>query len=172
MEITKETLYGTRYADGDHTLITIELEDPQTKDHEVFTTSTDPNNADYKSLLKLRTIEELEESHNNWIDVQALEDKRMEAWLNAYNFTPDQLQQIATGQSPEQPASKITGFTWNQLINNDIPEDELFKLKLAIFEMDVVQESKKAKQKANMRKATTVAEVFYYFGTIIGVNGK
>ena len=64
------------------------------------------------------------------------------------------------------------GFTWSQLINNDVTEDELFKLKLNLFEQEAVQNSKKSEQKASLRKATSVDEAFYHYASIAGVNGK
>ena len=143
MEITKENLYGTRYADQERTLIAVELEHPVTKEHEIIMIGTQPNNPDYKQLLDIRTVEQLEESHNNWVDAQALEEKRLRAWLNSYNFTPDQLEQIASGEMPKH-LQEVSGFTWSQLVNNEIPEDELFKLKLELFEKEEVQNSKKA----------------------------
>ena len=172
-EITRQNLYGTRYVDAEHTLLAVELENPETKEHQVIMVGTQPDNLSYKQLLDIRTVEQLEESHNNWTDQQNLEDKRMNAWLNAYNFTPDQLEAIASGQIPEPVVeAQTSGFSWQQMINDEIPEDELFKLKLELFEQKVVQDSKKSKQKASLRKATTVAEAFYYYASIAGVNGK
>ena len=173
MDITNETLYGTRYVDASKTLIAVELEDPITKEHSVMMVGTQPDNPSYKQLLDIRTIEQLEDSHNNWVDQQSLEDTRMRAWLEGYRFTPDQLRTIASGQMPvdlEEPTQ--SGFTWIQLINNNVEEDELFKLKLELFEKEEVQNSKKAKQKANLRKAETVVEAFYHYASIIGEVGK
>ena len=174
MEITKETLYGTRYIDPERTLIGVMLQDPETKEITEHVISTDPNLASYKTLLDLRTVEQLDESHNNWIDAQSAEDLRMKAWLNAYNFTPDQLKQIASGEMSQQVEyySKEGTFTWEEMINGEVPEENVFKLKLAMFEDDDVQNSKKTTQKSNLRKATTVTEAFYYYGLIKGVNGK
>lgn len=173
MDITRENLYGTRYVDPSQTMLAVELEDPNTKKHSVMMVGTQPDNPSYKQLLDIRTIEQLQESHNNWIEQQVLEDTRMRAWLNAYNFTPDQLEAIASGQIPEpEVEAQTSGFSWQQMINDEIPEDELFKLKLELFEQKVVQDSKKSKQKASLRKATTVAEAFYYYASIAGVNGK
>lgn len=174
MEITKETLYGTRYIDPDRTLVGVAIQDSKSKEVTEHVITTDPNNQNYKLLLELRTVEQLDESHNNWTDAQAAEDLKMAAWTNAYNFTPDQLKQIATGQASQQveETTKEGSFTWQEMLDGEVPEESVFKLKLAMFEDEDVQSSKKTTQKTNLRKATTVAEAFYYFGLIKGVNGK
>ena len=171
MDITRENLYGTRYVDPSQTMLAVELEDPNTKEHEFIMIGTQPDNPSYKQLLDIRTVEQLQESHNNWVDAQELEDTRMRAWLEGYRFTPDQLKTIASGQMPEHLEPTESGFTWTQLIDDEIEEDELFKLKLALFEKEGVQKSKKAKQKANLRKAETVAEAFYHYASIVGKTG-
>ncbi len=173
MDITRENLYGTRYVDASQTMLAVELEDPITKEHQIVMVGTQPDNPSYKQLLDFRTTEQLQESHNNWVEAQELEDTRMRAWLEGYRFTPDQLKTIASGQMPKnlEPPSE-SGFSWNQLISNEVPEDELFKLKLELFEKEEVQNSKKAKQKANLRKAETVVETFYHYASIVGEIGK
>ena len=171
MDITRENLYGTRYVDASQTMLSVELEDPITKEHQIIMVGTQPDNPSYKQLLDIRTTEQLQESHNNWADAQELEDTRMRAWLEGYRFTPDQLKTIASGQMPEHLEPTESGFTWTQLIDDEIEEDELFKLKLALFEKEGVQKSKKAKQKANLRKAVTVAEAFYHYASYVGKTG-
>ena len=171
-EITKEKLYGTRYIDPDHTLIGVTLQDPESKELTEIVVAADPNKPEYQKLLSMRTIEQLEQSHSAWVDASKIEEDRILAWQNAYNFTPDQLRQIAKGEMPQASEEPSKGFTWERMLENDIPEDELFKLKLAMFEDDVVQSSKKTTQKQNLRKSVTVAEAFYYYGLIKGVNGK
>ena len=174
IEITKEKLYGTRYIDPDHTLIGVTLQDPESKELTEIVVPADPDKPEYQTLLSIRTIEQLEQSHANWIDASRVEEDRIAAWQNAYNFTPDQLRQIAKGEMPraasvEEPPK---GYTWEKLLENDIPEDELFKLKLAMFEDEAVQASKKTTQKQNLRKSESVTQAFYYYGLIKGVNGK
>ena len=138
---------------------------------EVTYIATVPYMADTAKKASWKTVEQLQESHNNWVDAQELEDTRMRAWLEGYRFTPDQLKTIASGQMPEHLEPTESGFTWTQLIDDEIEEDELFKLKLALFEKEGVQKSKKAKQKANLRKAETVAEAFYHYASIVGKTG-
>ena len=173
VDITMENLIGTRYIGPERDLICVTLKVPNEDRSENVVINTNPDNPDYKQLLDIRTIEQLEDSHNNWFDNQVSEDRKMRAWLQSYKFTPTQLDQIASGEMP-QPIIEDTsaGFTWSQLINNDVTEDELFKLKLNLFEQEAVQNSKKSKQKASLRKATSVAEAFYHYASIAGVNGK
>lgn len=172
MEITKEKLYGTRYIDPDHTLIGVTLQDPENKELTEIVVPADPNKPEYQTLLSIRNIEQLEQSHAAWIDNAKFEEERIAAWQEAYKFTPDQLRQIAKGEMPQASEAPSQGFTWEKMLDNDVPEDELFKLKLAMFEDEVVQSSKKTTQKQNLRKSESVTQAFYYYGLIKGVNGK
>ena len=74
MDITRENLYGTRYADASQTMLAVELEDPITKEHQIVMVGTQPDNPSYKQLLDFRTTEQLQESHNNWVEAQELEE--------------------------------------------------------------------------------------------------
>ena len=50
-----------------------------------------------------------------------------------------------------------------KFIERDMPDEDLFRFKLNLFETDIVQNSKAKTKKANLRKATTAREAFKIF---------
>ena len=65
----------------------------------------------------------------------------------------------------EQQASLDILFDFDP--ENDKHKEELFKLKLKIFEQDVVQKSKATKKKTSIRKAETPLEAMVLYNSFL-----
>jgi len=178
MNITKENLIATRYIDPDQTMIDIIIKDDQGNQQSIAV-NADPNNETFQSLLEVKNLAQLQESHDNFVDQESERNRRMDAWYMVHKFTPEQLDFIASADEVSLANIDIgsyikedTSLPWKRILENTIEEDQLFKLKLLMFEDDAIKNSKKSKQKSNLRRATTVAEIFYYYALIKGIGGK
>ena len=180
MIITKENLIATRYIDPDQTMIDILIRDGQGNQQSIAV-NADSDNETFQSLLEVKNLAQLQESHDNFVDQEAERNRRMDAWYNVHKFTSEQLDFIATADETTLERLKYSNnvdipdvfsnpsIDWGNILKNDIEEDQLFKLKLLMFEDPDVERSKKTAQKTKLRKATTVVEAFYYYGLIKGV---
>ena len=180
MIITKENLIATRYIDNEQTLIEIKFNDYQREQHTIAI-NADPENETFQSLLQVKSLAQLQESSDNVMRQEIVQNRIMDAWYNVHKFTPEQLDFIANADETTLErlqhstddsithAFRELEVNWESILKNDIAEDQLFRLKLTLFEDPDIERSKKTAQKTKLRKATNVIETFYYYGLIKGV---
>ena len=175
MHITKENLIATRYIDIEQTMIDIIIKDNKGNQQSIAV-SADPNNETFQSLLQVKTLAQLQESHDNFVDSNVVRNRKMDAWYNVYNFTSEQLDFIANADETTlanfNRYANDNNLSWDNILKNNVEESEVFKLKLIMFEDPDIERSKKPAQKTKLRKATNVIEAFYYYGLIKGVGKK
>jgi hypothetical protein len=130
----------------------------------------DENNKDYQDLLKLVTEDQLHEQ--TWENKKAESEAFMAMAQNIAKDTFVEAEMIAQGAIDIDSLltkTKIYPTIVDTLFTNMENEDHLFALKLALFEVQEIRESKDTAAKTAMRKGTNKIEVLEQAFKICGV---
>lgn len=115
-----------------------------------FNMSSEESDPNFKELLKYITIDELHENTGNIIkSMQNAYEQDLMVMAEADGIDVFSLRGIENS-TVDAVASWITA---------DYTDEQLFKIKLRLFEQEKVQSSKDTKKKSAMRKAKTVIEI-------------
>ena len=152
--ITKKDFVSARYIDNEKKNIEILLknDNDEVNPHII---EHDEESADFKSLVKIITVDELHEStvNHNRVQRKAFEESikiiAENEGLSFKNLKQDEVFNIIIDTLQEA-----------------IDEESLFRFKLKIFDIPSVKESKSRKIKADIRKATTITGVITEFSKI------
>jgi hypothetical protein len=149
-------LVNARFTDTDNTLIRAEFKNYEndgavTIAHHAF----NPENKIVHEILQEFSPEDLE---RNYVEFNKEESIRV-AYFNKFAERFDEIvDYLDSGVAPQAPAEeKPINLTSIKEIGNNA--EEFFKLKLEVFELEEVKNSKNRKWKASMRKATTSLEL-------------
>ena len=107
-----------------------------------------PEDIHYKQLLEQISLDDLDKQSWDWHKKQR-------------KVYEDAIKQIYLAENPDgAPPDKANKWkVFFKTLNEDVSEEDLFKLKLDLFEHDKIKASKNRKQKADLRKAETFKEV-------------
>lgn len=169
MKITKDTLTRTVYMNLDKTELLYFLQDKDTGETEQYYTDCHPEGVTWNKILDIWSLEEIQKSNDEYIDEQARANLEIEAFTKAQGYTKEQLVKIVNSDYDTVTAEGSGGdLTIEKIANSNISEELLFKLKLALFEQEEVQDSENTEMKARLRKAEKIHEIFYFYCQIIG----
>ena len=160
--ITKESYVTANFIDNERKNIEILLKDGDiTRPHII---EADEDNSDYKALLKIVTVDELhEQTHET---KKAESDAFMEFAIQIAKDAPLVQQEVALEKTKLYPALVDAVF------NNVENEDDMFALKLALFEVKEIRDSKNTAAKTKLRKSTTKFDILRCAFDIIEVKPK
>ena len=147
--ITKESYVTANFIDNERKNIEILLKDGDiTRPHII---EADENNSDYKDLLKIVTVDELHEQTHNAKKAEGEAFKEF-----AIQMAKDSglvQEEVALEKTKTYPALVDAVF------KNVENEDDMFALKLALFEIKQIRDSKNTAVKTKLRKSTTKFDI-------------
>jgi len=143
--ITKKNYVTANFIDNERKNIEILLKDGDiTRPHII---EADENNSDYKALLKIVTVDELHE--------QTHQVKKAESDV----FMEFAIQMAKDSGIVQQEKTKTYPALIDALFNDVHNEDDMFALKLALFERKEIRDSKNTEVKTKLRKSKTKFEI-------------
>ena len=157
MKIREGRLVNARFADRSCTMIRAEFKDyskPEGENLSIQMHTYNPQNKVVQQILAEHSEEDLERNFVEFNKMEALRKKMFETFVERFDEIIDYLD---SGVPAQQVVEKSVTLT-NIISLADNAED-FFKLKLEIFELPQVKNSKDRKWKAAMRKATTSLEL-------------
>ena len=121
--------------------------------------TVDPSIPMYQDLMKLTNLEEIDEDTIEHTKNRIEEWKQFEAFKENFN-------------APPQPLIQIDDSAWNldsllDTITTSFTKEDLFTLKLKVFESDTVKNSKDRDMRSRIRKASTPLEVLSHYYTML-----
>tara|TARA_B110000908_G_scaffold40871_1_gene49578 strand:- start:1647 stop:2321 length:675 start_codon:yes stop_codon:yes gene_type:complete len=174
--ITKES-YGTAsFIDSGRTTIEVLLK-TESEDVNEFVSYTFPaneDNSDYQDLLKIISLDELHEithekkkAEGHEIKAIALRYARESGLIAEYVVEHSMLENPAENKLENKLEKKNASWpdlAWPGIVdsifdNKNDSEEDLFALKLALFEVEKIRSSKNAAAKTKLRKSKTKFEV-------------
>jgi len=150
-------LINARFADISFSLIRAEFKDydkPEGDNITVQMYTYDPENKTVKQILEEYPQIKLEENYTNF---NKIEEERARMFGIFLERRDEILDYINSGITPEIVEAKPINLQSIKEIGNNA--EDFFKLKLEIFELEEVRNSKNRQWKAKMRKATTTLEL-------------
>ena len=160
--ITKESYITANFIDNERKNIEILLKDGDiTRPHII---EADENNSDYKDLLKIVTVDELHEQTHN---AKRAESEAFKEFAIQIAKDSGLVQgEVALEKTKTYPA--LVDAVFNNIEN----EDDMFALKLALFEVKEIRDSKNTVAKTKLRKSTTKFDILRCAFDIIEVKPK
>ena len=156
--ITKKNYVVAKFIDEDRKNIEILLKDGDiTRPHII---EADEDNSDYQDLLKIIPIDDLhEQTHNiNKAEGEAFKEFAIQvAKESGFIQQEENLEKV-----------KLYPTLVEAIFNRDDDEDDVFALKLALFEVEKIRESKNTALKTKLRKAKSKIEVLRFAFDIVG----
>ena len=151
--ITKKNYITANFIDNERKNIEILLKDGEiTRPHII---EADENNSDYKALLKIVNIDELhEQTHNaKKAEAEAFKEFAIQIAKDSGLVQQEVQQEVALEKTKTYPA--LIGALFNNVEN----EDDMFALKLALFEIKEIRNSKNTTVKTKLRKSKTKFDI-------------
>ncbi len=149
-EFLKDNFVTAYFIDNERTTIEVQTKTEDKKS--IFTTIIpfDLNNLQYQALNKTMSLDELHEATHNHHkkESEAFKQEAMRIVKESGLFFEEQ-----KGNAEYFP--KLV----KAIIEDDKNEDDLFALKLALFEVEKIRDSENTELKANIRKSKTKVEV-------------
>tara|TARA_B100000809_G_C15131306_1_gene528550 strand:+ start:1630 stop:2394 length:765 start_codon:yes stop_codon:yes gene_type:complete len=184
--INKESYVTANFIDAERKNIEVLLNLGHTEEMHLTPLVIEANedNSDYQDLLKLVTVDQLHE--------QTWETKKQESQafmsiaqqIAKDTFAEEEMKAIANIDTAEMIAgaevdastlltkTKIYPTIVDTIFSNMENEDHLFALKLALFEVQEIRESKNIKAKTALRKGKNKIEVLTHAFEIVGVRKR
>ncbi len=160
--ITKKNFVEAIFIDEDRKTIEVLLDLPHTDTKALtpYYVEADENNSDYQDLLKLVTVDQL---HENTYNTKREESEAFVELAKQFAKEGGLIQ-----QEENLAKTKMYPTLVEAIFNRDEDEDDLFALKLALFEVEKIRESKNTKLKTKLRKAKSKIEVLRFAFDIVG----
>ncbi len=166
MEITKDNFVSARFCDNDRTQIEVFVKGD--KENEVFPhiVELDENHPDYKNLKSITTLPEIHEYTDKWCTEQRRRFKeelvdiaKKEGIIKVSKSSSPNIQEVEVkvDYTLEELISKI--FVEKIDYDNEDVKEQMFKAKLAAFELSHVKDSDNRELKAKLRKAETFKDI-------------
>ena len=156
--ITKKNYVVAKFIDEDRKNIEILLKDGDiTRPHII---EADEDNSDYQDLLKIIPIDDLHEQTHNINKAEG----------DAFKEFAIQVAKESGLVQQEESLEKVKTYPAlvEAMFNNDDNDDDIFALKLALFEVEKIRESKNTALKTKLRKAKSKIEVLRFAFDIVG----
>jgi len=125
--------------------------------YNTYVVEVDFANPDFKSLLKERSLSQIEEgtkerlTHQSRVFRQAVDQAYEKAFHNLNLFKTNEAMKEVLDQDVIK--SRVLSAVLDE--TSDTKDEDLFKLKLAIFELEEVKQCKDRQLKASVRKSET-----------------
>ena len=121
--------------------------------------TVDPSIPMFQDLMKLTTLEEIDEDTIEHTKNRIEEWKQFEAFKENFN-------------APPQPVIQVDDADWNldsllDTITTNFTKEDLFTLKLKIFETEAVKNSKDRETRSLIRRAETPLDALVQYHTIL-----
>ena len=155
---TKENVITARFIDEDRKNIEILLKDGDIT--RPYIIEADEDNSDYQKLLKIISLDDLHEQTHNINKAESEAFKEFALGIAKEGGLIQQEENLAK--------TKMYPTLVEAIFNRDEDEDDLFALKLALFEVEEIRESKNTKLKTKLRKAKSKIEVLRFAFDIVG----
>ena len=156
--ITKKNYVVAKFIDEDRKNIEILLKDGDiTRPHII---EADEDNSDYQDLLKIISLDDLHEQTHN---INKAESEAFKEFALGIAKEGGLIQ-----QEENLEKTKMYPTLVEVMFNNDDNEDDVFALKLALFEVEKIRESKNTALKTKLRKAKSKIEVLRFAFDIVG----
>ena len=155
---TKENVITARFIDEDRKNIEILLKDGDIT--RPYIIEADEDNSDYQKLLKIISLDDLHEQTHN---INKAESEAFKEFALGIAKEGGLIQ-----QEENLEKTKMYPTLVEAIFNRDEDEDDLFALKLALFEVEEIRESKNTKLKTKLRKAKSKIEVLRFAFDIVG----
>tara|TARA_B100000575_G_scaffold84457_1_gene66697 strand:- start:236 stop:715 length:480 start_codon:yes stop_codon:yes gene_type:complete len=157
--ITKENLIGAYFIDDDRKNIEVLTTSEDKKQVIPFIMPFDENNPSFKELISIITVDDL---HENTYQKKKDEQKIFE----------EKVMQIAKKDGLLIDDTKIDSKSYNKLVKAIFEqgenEDQLFALKLALFELTAIRDSKDDELKKKLRQTKNKIDTLKVAFEIIG----
>ena len=164
--INKANYVGANFIDQERQFIEVQLNMDHTEELHLtpYVIEADENNLDFQDLMKLTTMDELHEMTWN--------TKKAES--EAFIETAKAIMKDSGLLENETNLSKTKMFpsVVEAIFSNMSNEDDLFALKLALFELQDIRESDNVVAKTALRKAQNKIEILQHAFTIIDSLGR
>tara|TARA_R110002153_G_scaffold92909_1_gene225326 strand:+ start:158 stop:691 length:534 start_codon:yes stop_codon:yes gene_type:complete len=157
MKIREGRLINARFTDPTCTMIRCEFKDydkPEGTNISIQMHSYNPENKFVKEILAEHNEEDLE---RNYVEFNKMENLRQQMFQKFVERFDEIIDYLDSGVPAQQVVEAPVTLSAIKDVGN-VPED-FFKLKLEIFELEEVKNSKNRQWKAAMRKATTSLEL-------------
>jgi len=152
MNITKENYISASFLQPGRNDIEILLRDDENKKIIPHIIQYDENHPSYQQLLSVTTLDQIHENTHNRVQGERKDFEEMAIRIaKKGGFVFD--------KGTED--SRFFTTLVKAIFEDGSNEDHLFALKLALFEFDKIRDSDNAELKAEIRKATTKADVLY-----------
>ena len=156
--ITKKNYVVAKFIDEDRKNIEILLKDGDVVRPHII--EADEDNSDYQKLLKIISLDDLHEQTHN---INKAESEAFKEFALGIAKEGGLIQ-----QEENLEKTKMYPTLVEAIFNRDEDEDDIFALKLAIFEVEKIRESKNTKLKTKLRKAKSKIEVLRFAFDIVG----
>ena len=155
--ITKKNYVVAKFIDEERKNIEILLKDGDVVRPHVI--EADEDNSDYQDLLKIISLDDLHEQTHN---INKAESEAFKEFALGIAKESGLVQQ-------EESLEKVKTYPTlvEAMFNNDDNEDDVFALKLALFEVEKIRESKNTALKTKLRKAKSKIEVLRFAFDIV-----
>ena len=164
MKITKENFRTARFTDNERTTIEVMLSMPENPAGEVtaFYLQVDETHPDFQDLMKVTTIPNIHTYTDGWIKdtretfkKEVLDIAKREGIIKTDNV---EVKEIEVKESLDSLIKRI--FVEEVDYENEDIKEQMFRAKLAAFELPHVKSSNDKDLKTKLRKAETIKEVF------------
>lgn len=157
MKIREGRLVNARFTDRTCTMIRAEFKDyskPEGENITIQMHTYNPENKFVRQILAEHSEEDLERNYVEFNKMEDLRKKMFEIFVERFDEIIDYLDSGVPAQEVVEKPITLASI-------RSLPDDAeaFFKLKLEIFELPEVKNSKDRKWKAAMRKATTTLEL-------------
>lgn len=161
--ITKETFVSATFIDQDRKNLEVLLNMGHTDELHLtpHIVEADEDNADYKELLKITTLDAIHEETHKTRKMESLAFIETAKLIMRNEGLADQQDMLSK--------TKIFPTVVDNIFTNMENEDHLFALKLALFELQEIRESDNIAAKTALRKAQHKFEVLKHAFEITGV---
>ena len=161
--ITKETFVSATFIDQDRKNLEVLLNMGHTDELHLtpHIVEADEDNADYKKLLKITTLDAIHEETHKTRKMESLAFMETAKLIMRNEGLADQQEMLSK--------TKIFPAVVDNIFTNMENEDHLFALKLALFELQEIRESDNIAAKTALRKAQHKFEVLKHAFEITGV---
>jgi hypothetical protein len=155
--ITKKNYVVAKFIDEDRKNIEILLKDGDIT--RPYIIEADEDNSDYQKLLKIISLDDLHEQTHN---INKAESEAFKEFALGIAKEGGLIQQ-------EESLEKVKTYPTlvEAMFNNDDNEDDVFALKLALFEVEKIRESKNTALKTKLRKAKSKIKVLRFAFDIV-----
>jgi len=150
------TFISARFVDATHnTVETLWKDNNDQTQIRIENVVRDEESTKWKNLLKLITLEQI---LRNTFDYNEQDEKELKEFAKSI-YPPE----VITEVHERTVEIEKKWFDFEKLINNELSEEELFKLKILVFENEVMKKSNDRTLKTKIRKSKDPLQVLSLF---------